>query len=87
MGDVLLGQILRDGLFSALQHQVAQVVGTERAQANLRGFQIKPAECEQRLRQVVVYGGNAETFEQAYDIWKGLVQDLQRLIDDAETKP
>ncbi len=43
----------------------------------LRGFKIKPPECEQRLRQIIVFGGNAETLEQSYEIWKSLVQDLK----------
>ncbi|HSB01506.1 MAG TPA: DUF4037 domain-containing protein, partial [Anaerolineales bacterium] len=49
----------------------------KRSETYLRGFKIKPSECEQRLRQVVVFGGNAETLEQAYEIWNDLVRDLK----------
>lgn len=51
----------------------------KRSEAYLRGFKVKPVDCEQRLRQVVVFGGNAETLEQAYEIWKGLIRDLRLL--------
>jgi hypothetical protein len=51
----------------------------KRSEAYLRGFEIKPAECEPRLRQVVVLGGNASTLEQAYSLWNDLVHDVQRL--------
>jgi hypothetical protein len=53
----------------------------KRSEAYLRGFKIRPAECEQRLRQVVVLGGNAETLERSYEIWKDLTRDLQALME------
>ncbi|HMB25318.1 MAG TPA: DUF4037 domain-containing protein [Anaerolineales bacterium] len=51
----------------------------KRSETYLRSFKVKPVDCEQRLRQVVLFGGNAETLEQAYEIWKGLIQDLRLL--------
>ncbi len=53
----------------------------KRSDAYIRDFQIKPADCEQRLRQVVVFGGNAETLEQSYKIWNSLVHDLKLLLE------
>jgi len=52
----------------------------KRSEIYLRGFKIKPRDCEQRLRQVVTLGGNAETLEQSYGIWNRLVRDLRLLI-------
>ncbi len=49
----------------------------KRSEAYLHGFKLKPEECEQRLRQVIVFGGNAETLEQSYELWRSLVQDLK----------
>jgi len=49
----------------------------KRSETYLRGFNLKPAECEQRLRQVIALGGNAETLEQSYEIWNGLVHELK----------
>ncbi len=51
----------------------------KRSEAYIRDFQIKPADCEQRLRQVVVFGGNAETLGQSYKLWNDLVGDLKSL--------
>lgn len=51
----------------------------KRSETYLRGFEVKPAGCEQRLRQVVALGGEAETLETAYQIWSGLAQDLKAL--------
>lgn len=53
----------------------------KRSETYVRGFKIKPAECEQRLRQVVMFGANPETLAQAYELWKGLVQDLKALAE------
>jgi SAM-dependent methyltransferase len=48
----------------------------KRSEAYFQDFKLKPAECEERLRQVLTLGGNAETLEQSYEIWDRLVQDL-----------
>ncbi len=49
----------------------------KRSENYLQNFRIKPAECEQRLRQVVAFGGKAETLEQSYEIWNCLIHDLK----------
>jgi len=49
----------------------------KRSDIYIQGFQFKPAECEQRLRQVVALGGNAETLGQSYEAWNCLVSDLK----------
>jgi hypothetical protein len=53
----------------------------KRSESYLRGFGIKPADCEERLRQVVLLGGNAETLTEAYRLWKSLVFDLKLLAE------
>jgi hypothetical protein len=50
----------------------------KRSDAYLQRFRARPAECERRLHQVVALGGNAEGLEQAYEVWKGLVEDLKQ---------
>lgn len=52
----------------------------KRTESFIRGFEVKPADCEKRLREVVTLGGNAETLEQAYKIWSRLVDGLDLLI-------
>lgn len=49
----------------------------KRSETYLRGFGAKPADCEERLRQVVLLGGNAGTLEEAYGIWKNLILELK----------
>jgi hypothetical protein len=49
----------------------------KRSESYLQGFNVKPADCEQRLRQVVTLGGDAKTLEQSYEIWNCLVRDLK----------
>ena len=49
----------------------------KRMENYLRGFQVKPQDCEQRLRQVITLGGNADTLEQSYKTWQSLVHDLK----------
>jgi hypothetical protein len=49
----------------------------KRSEVYLRGFEVKPADCEQRLREVVALGGKAETLEQAYAVWNDLVSELK----------
>lgn len=51
----------------------------KRSEAYLHDFKIKPPECETRLRQVIALGRDAETLEQSYGTWKGLVQDTMTL--------
>jgi hypothetical protein len=49
----------------------------KRSETYLRGFGAKPADCEERLRQVVLLGGNAGTLEEAYGIWMNLILELK----------
>jgi hypothetical protein len=59
----------------------------KRSEAYLRQFRIKPAECEERLRQVVALGANSQTLVQSYKTWNGLIHDLRTLIeDDTQTR-
>jgi hypothetical protein len=51
----------------------------KRSENYLQGFQVKPADCEARLRQIVALGGNAETLKQSYEAWKHLVENLKLL--------
>jgi hypothetical protein len=51
----------------------------KRSESYLQGFRVKPAGCEQRLRQVVALGGEAETLAESYETWQGLVRDLEPL--------
>ncbi len=49
----------------------------KRSEAYLRGFNIKPAECERRLRRVIALGGTIETLEQSYQVWNDLIHDIR----------
>ena len=51
----------------------------KRSETYVRGFSIKPAECEERLRQVIRLGANSETLAQSYEVWQGLVEELMAL--------
>lgn len=53
----------------------------KRSESYLRGFGLKPADCEERLWRAVLLGGNAETLEEAYRLWKSLVFDLKLLTE------
>lgn len=53
----------------------------KRSESYLRKFKIKPAECEERLREVIALGGNAETLEQSYKLWIRLSLDLKFLVE------
>jgi hypothetical protein len=83
----------KDGLFYhfaldlALDHflQAAFALNKEyfpsrkRSESYLRGFRVKPSDCEQRLRRVVALGSEAETLGRSYATWQGLVRDLGAL--------
>ena len=45
----------------------------------IRGFAIKPEDCETRLKQVVALGASAETLEESYRAWQELCRELERL--------
>lgn len=45
----------------------------------IRGFSVKPEECEARLLNAVRLGAKAETLSDSYRIWKELCADLFRL--------
>lgn len=51
----------------------------KRSESYLQRFQIKPEDCEQRLRQIIALRGNAKTMEHSYQVWNGLVRDLKLL--------
>jgi Domain of unknown function (DUF4037) len=51
----------------------------KRSESYLQGFRVKPEGCEQRLRQVVALGGEAETLGRSYAAWQELVRDLNSL--------
>jgi hypothetical protein len=51
----------------------------KRSESYLQGFRVKPPECEERLRRVVALGGDAETLGRSYEVWQGLVRDLEVL--------
>ncbi|HSL41980.1 MAG TPA: DUF4037 domain-containing protein [Anaerolineales bacterium] len=53
----------------------------KRSEICIQYFNIKPPKCASRLRQVVAFGGNAETLEQSYEVWKGLINDLRLLAN------
>lgn len=57
----------------------------KRSEDYIRGFKVKPAECEGRLRQVVALGGNTETLEKSYEIWSSLVGDLKLSVQNGST--
>jgi hypothetical protein len=52
----------------------------KRSESYLQGFRVKPSGCEQRLRQVVALGGEAETLGRSYETWQALVRDLEVLV-------
>ncbi len=51
----------------------------KRSEAYLQSFRVKPADCEERLCQVVALGGEADTLAKSYEMWQGLVRDLEAL--------
>lgn len=51
----------------------------KRSESYLQGFKTKPADCAQRLRQVVALGGNVGTLKQSYKLWNEVVCDLKQL--------
>lgn len=56
----------------------------KRSELYLQGFKVKPLKCEERLRQVLALGGNAETLDESYKIWNSLVRDLEGLCNGVE---
>lgn len=53
----------------------------KRSEMFIQHFPVKPAGCEQRLRQVVACGSNAETLAKSFQIWQELVRELRSLIE------
>lgn len=47
----------------------------------IRGFAIKPVDCEARLARVVSLSASAETLETSYLLWRELCQDLENSQD------
>jgi hypothetical protein len=56
----------------------------KRSESYLQGFRVKPPGCEQRLRQVVALGGEAETLGRSYETWQALVRDLEALAGPSQ---
>ena len=54
----------------------------KRSESSVQGFKLKPAQCEERLCQVVALGGSAETLGRSYKLWNGLVCDLKFLVQN-----
>jgi hypothetical protein len=52
----------------------------KRSEIYLQSFKVKPADCEQRLHQIITLGGSAETMEQSYKLWNDIVCDLMQLL-------
>lgn len=53
----------------------------KRSEQSIHDFALKPPDCEQRLRQVLRLGGDSDTLEASYQIWKRLAQELKSLAD------
>lgn len=51
----------------------------KRSESYLRSFKTKPADCVQRLRQVIALGGNVDTLERSYKLWNEVVCDVKQL--------
>ncbi len=51
----------------------------KRSEEYLRGFQLRPVECERRLRQVIAWGAGADTLSASYALWQELVGELRTL--------
>lgn len=49
----------------------------KRSEENLQRFQLKPANCLQRLRQAVALGANPETLAESYRLWQELVLEVR----------
>ncbi|MAT44931.1 MAG: hypothetical protein CL609_21575 [Anaerolineaceae bacterium] len=54
----------------------------KRSMEYIQGFEIKPMDCENRLTQVILNGGVANTLGESYELWSNLVQDLKLLVHD-----
>jgi hypothetical protein len=59
----------------------------KRSQGFIHKFSVKPADCEDRLCQLVRLGGQADTLDQSYWILGDLVRDLTTLIENGRTNP
>jgi hypothetical protein len=59
----------------------------KRSEVLIHKFNVKPADCEDRLRQVVLLGGQADTLDQSYKILKYLVSDLTGLVENGQPNP
>ena len=54
----------------------------KRSEVFIHKFKVKPADCEDRFRQVLRLGGQADTLDQSYEILGYLVRDLTTLVDN-----
>jgi hypothetical protein len=55
----------------------------KRSLERVAGFDLRPAGCEPRLREVVALGGTVETLRRSQAVWQALVADLKALMDYA----
>jgi hypothetical protein len=54
----------------------------KRSAQYIERFQVKPPECIGRLERVLASGGEGETLEESYRLWRGLVEDLEELAGE-----
>ena len=47
----------------------------------IRGFTVKPADCEARLTRIVSHGANAETLEESYSLWRELCRERSNISE------
>jgi len=46
----------------------------------IRGFAIKPADCESRLERVVALGAGVETLMESYEAWQSICREMEKLV-------
>jgi hypothetical protein len=59
----------------------------KRSEVFIHKFKVKPADCEDRLRQVIRLGGQADTLDQSYEILGSLERDLTALVEIGRPNP
>lgn len=51
----------------------------KRSAEHIRRFSVKPVHCEDRLRQVIAWGAQADTLAESYRLWQELTRELAAL--------
>ena len=59
----------------------------KRSEVFIHKFKVKPADCEDRLRQVIRLGGQTDTLDQSYEILGCLERDLTALVEIGRPNP